>query len=54
MQEFGAIRSAELVNDQAWVELLKSYRIVDAVVKTDALSEAGEVSDQPVRRLRPG
>src|SRR5512133_3924132 len=30
---FNAIRSAELVNDQAWVELLKSYRIADAVVR---------------------
>jgi len=33
----GPIRSAELLNDQAWVELLRSYKIADAVVKKLAL-----------------
>ena len=29
----GPIRSHELLNSQAWVELLRSYRIADAVVR---------------------
>ena len=29
----GPIRQAELLNDEAWVELLRSYRIADAVVR---------------------
>src|SRR5687768_18377463 len=29
----GPIRSRELLNSSAWVELLRSYRIVDAVVR---------------------
>jgi succinoglycan biosynthesis transport protein ExoP len=33
----GPIRSEELLNSQAWVELLKSYRIADAVVRKLAL-----------------
>ena len=37
MQVGGPIRSAELLNDNAWVELLRSYKIADAVVKKLAL-----------------
>lgn len=33
----GPIRSRELLNSSAWVELLRSYRIVDAVVRKLAL-----------------
>lgn len=33
----GPIRSPELLNSSAWVELLRSYRIVDAVVRKLAL-----------------
>src|SRR5437868_13238475 len=33
MGDRGPIRSAGLLNAQAWVELLKSYRIADAVVR---------------------
>ena len=33
----GPVRSAELLNDQAWVELLRSYKIADAVVRKLAL-----------------
>ena len=33
----GPIRSRELLNSSAWVELLRSYRIVDAVVQKLAL-----------------
>lgn len=33
----GPIRSAELLNSTAWIELFKSYRIVDAVVRSLAL-----------------
>jgi capsular exopolysaccharide synthesis family protein len=32
-QKTGPIRSEELLNQQAWVELLKSYRVADAVVR---------------------
>jgi len=32
-QTTGPIRSQELLNQQAWVELLKSYRVADAVVR---------------------
>ncbi len=33
----GPIRSAELLNSDAWVELLKSYRVTDSVVREMAL-----------------
>ncbi|HTI65156.1 MAG TPA: hypothetical protein VL524_16640, partial [Gemmatimonadaceae bacterium] len=36
-QKTGPIRSEELLNQQAWVELLKSYRVADAVVRKLAL-----------------
>src|SRR5215208_1342726 len=43
---FGTIRSAGLVNDQAWVELLRSYRIADAVVRKLTLYlKPGKVAD---------
>jgi succinoglycan biosynthesis transport protein ExoP len=46
---FSPIRSAELVTDQAWVELLRSYRIADAVVTKLALYLKPEkVSDTPL------
>jgi uncharacterized protein involved in exopolysaccharide biosynthesis len=34
----GPIRPAELLNSTAWVELLKSYRVADAVVRKLALN----------------
>jgi len=46
---FGPIRSAELVNDQAWVELLRSYRIADAVVRKLTLYLKPEkITDAPL------
>lgn len=33
----GPIRSAELLNSSAWIELFRSYRVVDAVVRKQAL-----------------
>jgi capsular exopolysaccharide synthesis family protein len=38
----GPIRSRELLNASAWVELLRSYRIVDAVVRKLALYVAAD------------
>ena len=36
-EKSGAIRSEELLNEEAWVALLKSYRVADAVVRKLAL-----------------
>jgi polysaccharide biosynthesis transport protein len=45
----GPIRSHELLNSSAWVELLRSYRIVDAVVQQLALYVQPEkAADQPL------
>jgi polysaccharide biosynthesis transport protein len=45
----GPIRSHELLNSSAWVELLRSYRIVDAVVQKLALYVQPEkAADQPL------
>ena len=45
----GPIRQAELLNDEAWVELLRSYRIADAVVRKLTLYLKPEKSgDRPV------
>ena len=45
----GPIRQAELLNDQAWVELLRSFRIADAVVRKLSLYLKPEKgSDRPV------
>lgn len=58
----GPIRSRELLNSSAWVELLRSYRIVDAVVRELALyvqpdnpSDFGVFSDFAIAdRFAPG
>lgn len=45
----GPIRSAELLNSGAWVELFRSYRVVDEVVRKLALYVAPEAdSDKPL------
>jgi capsular exopolysaccharide synthesis family protein len=45
----GPIRSAELLNDEAWVELLRSYRIADAVVRNLTLYLTPEkIGDRPL------
>jgi tyrosine-protein kinase Etk/Wzc len=45
----GPIRSRELLNPTAWVDLLKSYRITDAVVRRLALYvKADKPADEPL------
>jgi len=45
----GPIRSAELVGGQAWVELLRSYRIADAVVrKLNLYISPEKIGDTPL------
>src|SRR5947209_3901855 len=45
----GPIKQAELLNDEAWVELLRSYRIADAVVRKLTLYLTPEkIADRPL------
>lgn len=62
MRDGGPLRSPELLQSRAWVELLRSYTVLDPVVRSEKLYlEYGSPSTRPVfsgfalaERFRPG